>query len=654
MNHKITIILLMALLAMACKKDEPSAPLVLKQVYIDSQEVNPDGSITSDVSLFPIIRLVFSESLDESSLSSGIRLLADSELIPVNYTLSSDNKTVSLTPVAQLANFTSHVLKINNELKSHKGVEFDAADILFRTVQGTLVLEKMVINDLDVSNSNLVYDVPLTLDITMHYNEAVNRSSMESAISVSGDKQPELSFTYSDNDQVVTISTTAPLSYYRNYDFKISGNLESAAGASFDGFTTQLFTTLDETDKFPQLTDEELLTLIQRQTFTYFWDFGHPVSGLSRERNTSGHTVASGASGFGLMTIPVGIERGFITRAEGVERLSTMINFLGNKAERFHGAWSHWLHGETGAALAFSEKDNGGDLVETSFVAMGLITVRQYLNKAVTEEQTLIDKINTILNGIEWDWYQKDAKNVLYWHWSPNYNWEMNHPIKGWNEALITYVMAASSASHGITKEVYNEGWKAGMFINGKSFYDITLPLGPDYGGPLFFEQYTFLGLDPRNLSGNQGESYWEQVVNHTLINREHCVRNPNKHIGYSANCWGLTASDGYNGYSAHSPTNDVGVITPTAALSSFPFTPDRSMEALKHFYYVLGDRLWGPYGFYDAFSVKDEWYATSNIGIDQGPIILMIENHRSGLLWDLFMSAPEVQSGLSELGFTY
>ncbi|WP_430816632.1 glucoamylase family protein [Carboxylicivirga sp. RSCT41] len=654
MNRRFTIYILLALLVLACKKDEQSAPLNLNKVYFDSQEIDPDGNTILDVGVSPIIRLVFSESLDESSLNESIQLSAEGELVPVNISLSSDDKVVNITPADQLAYFTPYVLTVSSELTSENGSEFDGTDIQFTTIQGTLVLESMLINENDVTHAGFIQDVPLTLDITMRYSESVDRSSLESAIKVTGDIAPELSFTYSDNDQVITISTQSPLSYYRSYDLTISDQLEGADGANFSGYATQLFTTLDETNKFPPLSDEELLTLVQRQTFRYFWDFAHPVSGLSRERNTSGHTVASGASGFGLMTIPVAIKRGFITHTEGVERLTTMIHFLGDKADRFHGAWSHWLHGETGAAIAFSEKDNGGDLVETSFVAMGLVTVRQYLDAMVAEEKALIDKINTILEDIEWDWYQQNNQDVLYWHWSPDYAWEMNHPIRGWNEALITYVMAASSATHGITKEVYNQGWKAGKFVNGKSFYDITLPLGPDYGGPLFFEQYTFLGLDPRNLSGNQGESYWEQVVNHTLINREHCVRNPNKHIGYSASCWGLTASDGYNGYSAHSPTNDRGVITPTAALSSLPFTPDQSMEAMKHFYYAMGDRLWGPYGFYDAFSVKDEWYATSNIGIDQGPIILMIENHRSGLLWDLFMSAPEVQNGLNTLGFTY
>ena len=229
----------------------------------------------------------------------------------------------------------------------------------------------------------------------------------------------------------------------------------------------------------------------------------------------------------------------------------------------------------------------------------------------------------------------------------------MNHAIRGYNEALITYFLAAASPTHSVASSVYHEGWAAnGGIANNETFFNINLPLGPDYGGPLFFAHYSFLGLDPRGLS-DQYANYWTQNVNHTLINHAYCVANPKNFVGYSAENWGLTASDNHQGYSAHSPTNDLGVITPTAALSSFPYTPEKSMQALKFFYYTLGDRLWGPYGFYDAFNLTAGWTADSYLAIDQGPIIIMIENHRTGLLWDLFMSAPEVQVGMDKLGFT-
>ena len=402
-----------------------------------------------------------------------------------------------------------------------------------------------------------------------------------------------------------------------------------------------------------QLTDEKLLDLVQHQTFKYFYDFAHPACGMALERNTSGDIVTSGGSGFGLMTLIVGMERGFITRQEGLEQLERMVTFL-ETCDRYHGAWPHWLNGASGEVVPFSPKDNGADLVETAFLVQGLITVRQYLNDGLAGEKELKERINTLWEEVEWDWFTRGGQEVLYWHWSPEFDWEMNHAIRGHNETLITYVLAASSPTHSIDSMVYHNGYaRNGEIVNGSDYFGINLPLGEEMGGPLFFSHYSFLGLDPRNLSDRYA-NYWEQNVNHSLINRQYCIENPNKFKGYGANCWGLTASDDHQFYGAHSPTNDLGVITPTAAISSIPYTPEESMQAIRHFYYGLGDRLWGDYGFYDAFNQSKKWWADSYLAIDQGPIVVMIENYRSGLLWDLFMSAPEVGEGLHKLGFSF
>ncbi|WP_310589873.1 glucoamylase family protein [Dyadobacter sp. CY343] len=407
------------------------------------------------------------------------------------------------------------------------------------------------------------------------------------------------------------------------------------------------------TNKFPVISDEALLTLVQQQTFKYFWEFAHPVSGLARERNTSGDIVTSGGSGFGIMTIPIAVERKFITRAQGLERMQKIAGFLKNNTQKFHGAFPHWLNGATGAVVPFSEKDNGADLVETAFLVQGLLTARQYFSANTPAEMDLRADINAIWEGVEWDWFQKDNENVLYWHWSPNFGWEMNHQIRGWNECLITYALAASSPTHGISKAVYDNGWaRSGDLKNGNSYHGVNLPLGEAYGGPLFFSHYSFLGLNPTGLT-DQYADYFTQNKNHTLINYNYCIANPQGFEGYSDQCWGLTASDIPDGYNANSPTNDKGVIAPTAALSAFPYTPAESMKALKFFYYKLGDKLWGAYGFHDAFSLDELWFADSYLAIDQGPIVIMIENHRSGLPWKLFMSAPEVKTGLKKLGFS-
>src|SRR5690606_27808892 len=412
------------------------------------------------------------------------------------------------------------------------------------------------------------------------------------------------------------------------------------------------------------LSDDSLLTLVQKQTFQYFWEGAENISGLARERihidgdypQNDQDVVTTGGSGFGIMTILVGIERGFITRSEGYNRLNRIVDYLG-KADRFHGAWPHWLYGPTGKVKPFGEKDNGGDLVETAFMAQALLCVRQYFNEGNIEEKSLAKKADELWKGIDWNFYRNGDQNVLYWHWSPNYEWTINFPIRGYDECLITYVLAASSPTHGVPADVYHEGWARNGAIKSSAEqygYQLILAHNGHEGtvGPLFWSQYSYLALDPRGLK-DQYADYWTLNRNHALINREYAIENPKNFKGYGANTWGLTASYSVDGYSAHSPKNDLGVIAPTAAISSIPYTPEYSMEVIRHLYNDLGDKLWGKYGFYDAFSETDNWFPKRYLAIDQGTIPVMIENYRSGLLWNLFMSAPEIQAGLLKLGFT-
>ncbi len=412
----------------------------------------------------------------------------------------------------------------------------------------------------------------------------------------------------------------------------------------------------DATARPKGLSDSALLDLVQRQTFRYFWDFAHPVSGMARERSNEddgyGHeTVTTGGTGFGVMSIIVAVERKWIGRDTAAKFLLKMLKFL-QKAESYHGVFPHWMNGETGKTIPFSRKDDGADLVETSYLFQGLLCARQYFNTDNNDERYLRSMISWLWEDIEWNWFTQGGQDVLYWHWSPNNGWAMNFPVRGYNECLIMYVLAASGERYPVNASVYHRGWaESSNFKNGHEYYGYKLPLGFDQGGPLFFSQYSFLGLDPRGLKDRYAD-YWEQNRNHTLINHAYCVENPKKFKGYGENCWGLTASDTYDGYDAHSPTNDRGTITPTAALSAFPYTPEYSMKALKHFYYDLGDKLWGEYGFLDAFNETKNWVAHSYLAIDEGPIVAMIENYRSGLLWKLFMSCPEINNGLKKLGF--
>ncbi len=406
------------------------------------------------------------------------------------------------------------------------------------------------------------------------------------------------------------------------------------------------------------LSDTALLELVQKQTFRYFWDFAHPISGMSRERSNVAYdygdeVVTTGGTGFGVMSIIVAADRKWISRDTAAKFLLKMAKFLG-KANAYHGVFPHWLNGATGKTIPFSRKDDGADLVETSYLMQGLLCARQYFNNNNNVEEELGNRINGLWNDVEWNWFTKGGEDVLYWHWSPNNGWAMNFPVRGFNECLIMYLLAASDDNYPVPASIYHKGWaQSNFFKNGKSFYGHVLPLGFDYGGPLFFSQYSFLGLNPSNLKDNYAD-YWLQNKNHTLINHDYCVDNPKGFKGYGADSWGLTAGDTYNGYDAYSPVNDGGTIAPTAALSAFPYTPQYSMKALKHFYYDLGDKIWSEYGFVDGFNETKNWYAKSHLAIDQGPIIVMIENYRTKLLWNLFMSCPEIQRGLKKLNFSY
>ena len=405
-----------------------------------------------------------------------------------------------------------------------------------------------------------------------------------------------------------------------------------------------------------KLSDERLLDLVQRQTFRYFWEGAHPASGLARDRSgrladPADDVVATGGSGFGVMAIIVACERGWVTRTQALGRLSTILDCL-EKATCYHGLYPHFMHGDTGATRPFSRKDDGADLVETAFLFQGLLCARAYFDLDASEERRIRDRIAYLWLEAEWDWYAQGGRIELTWHWSPNNGFALNHPIRGWNECLIAYVLAASSPRYAIAVEAYREGWAQGrQFLNRRSFEGVELPLGPDWGGPLFFTHYSFCAIDPRGLSDAYAD-YWRQNVNHTRINYAYCVRNPHGYKGYGPNCWGLTAGDSIDGYSAHAPDNDKGVICPSAALSSFPYAPKEAMAALRYFHDQLDGRIWGRFGFVDGFSEQYDWCADSYLAISQGPIVVMIENYRSGLLWRLFMGIPEIREGMKRLGF--
>ena len=414
-----------------------------------------------------------------------------------------------------------------------------------------------------------------------------------------------------------------------------------------------------------EMSDAELLTMLQESAFQYYWEGAEPNSGMAYE-NLPGddRIVATGASGFGIEALIVGVERHFITRDQGLERLTRIVNFL-EHAQRYHGAWPHFMDGATGRTLPlFGMFDDGGDLVETSFMIQGLLTAREYFKGGSARERDLRRRITALWETVEWDWYRGGPDRAfLYWHWSPQWSFQIQHPLIGFNEVMVTYLLAIASPTHGVPGELYYSGWASqssraleyrqassrsadgNHYANGHSYFGIKLDVGGGTGGPLFFTHYSFMGFDPHSLHDRYTASYNDNNRNIALINRAWCIANPKNFTGYGANAWGLTASDGPLGYAVPSPdeVNDKGTIALTGALASFPYTPEASMAAFKHFYRDLGSELWDVYGPRDAFNASLNWVSPIYMGLNQAPIVVMVENYRTGLPWKTFMANPEI-----------
>ena len=407
------------------------------------------------------------------------------------------------------------------------------------------------------------------------------------------------------------------------------------------------------------MSDDELMTMVQEASFRYYWEGAEPHSGMTRE-NMPGDDdiIATGASGFGIMALIVGADRGFITRQQAIDRLLRITAFL-ETADRYHGAWPHFLSGSTGHRLpVFGMFDNGADLVETSFLMEGLLSARQYFKGNSTSEKELYARITDLWQGVDWNWFRATPRrDALYWHWSPEYSWHIANRLTGWNEVMITYLEAIASPTHPIPASDYYSGWVGegigNHYANGKSYYGITLSVGGGTGGPLFFTDYSFMGYDPHGRRDKFAD-YYENNRDQSLINQAYCIQDPHNWKGYGANTWGLTAVDGPGGYVPYEPTLDLddGTIAPTGAISAFAYTPERSMLALKHFYRDLGAQVWGIYGFRDAFNLQENWYSGITMGLNQAPMAVMIENYRTGLVWRSFMANPEIKHMLTEVDF--
>ena len=416
--------------------------------------------------------------------------------------------------------------------------------------------------------------------------------------------------------------------------------------------------------------DDELLDMVQEGCFRFYWEAANHNSGMAVEILPGDENlVAVGASGFGIMALLAGTERHFITREQCAERLLKITRFL-RRADRFHGVWPHFLNGATGKVIPyFGKYDDGGDLVETAFLCQGLLAARQFFDRDNAAEREIRQTITGLWRGVEWDWYRKTpTSDFLYWHWSPDHGWHISHPLVGWNETLIVYLLAIASPTHPVPASLFSTGWagqsdlatryrqnwsrttQGDHYTNGGSYYGIKLDVGEGTGGALFFTQFSFMGFDPRGKA-DQFTDYFRNNRNIALINHAYCAENPCKFVGYGADCWGLSAGVNSGG-GRPLPSDDNGTLCCSAALGAFPYTPQESMAALKHFYRTLGDKTWGIYGFHDGFNQTQHWFEPVWMGLNQAVITVMIENYRSGTIWKHFMANPEIQPALKAIGF--
>jgi len=446
--------------------------------------------------------------------------------------------------------------------------------------------------------------------------------------------------------------------FYRVTALDLAGN-ESAPSPASTPASTRTFT------------DDELLTMVQEASFRYYWEAGHPVAGLAPEV-LPGDTnlLALGGSGFGVMAMLVAAEREFMPREAIAERMLKIARFL-KRADRFHGVWPHFLDGDTGRAVPFFGKyDNGGDLVETAFMIQGLLAARQYFDRDTAVEREIRDTVTQLWRDVEWSWYRQTRdSDVLYWHWSPDYGFHINHPLIGWNETLIIYLLAIASPTHPVPAELYHTGWAGtserhiryrqnwsrtttgSRYVNGNEWYGIKLDVGVGNGSDLFFTHFSFMGFDPRGIR-DRYTNYFENNRAIALINHAYCVENPNGFKGYGADTWGLSAGINTGG-GRPLPRDDNGTINVMASLASMPYTPEESLAALKHYYRDLGAKVWGIYGFHDGFNETQNWFEEVYMALNQAPTTVMIENHRTGFVWDLFMANPEIQPALDAIGFS-
>jgi hypothetical protein len=396
-----------------------------------------------------------------------------------------------------------------------------------------------------------------------------------------------------------------------------------------------------------------LLADVQRASIRYFYEFGHPVSGLTRVGSERPPELCEiGGTGWGCFNLIVAAERNFIPRADVAQRAQMLVRFLATKADRFHGVFPHWMNGDTGKTIPFGKEDDGADLVETAFLAQGLIALREYFTHDDPVEKEIRTLADQIWRDIDWTWFAKEqnGRSVLLWHWSPTLGWKKDMAVQGFNETHIIYLLALASPTHPVEAKFYREGWQGGgeRFSTPREDFGIPMTLGRGMNMPLFFAHYSYLGFDPHALSF-KGRTYFDHLRDMCRVQIAYAQSKADTFKGYGP-LWGLTSCRGPKGYKPYSPgPRDDGTIAVTAALSSLPYVPEQSLAFLRELQ-KQRERLWGEFGFADAINPTQNWISTGWLGNDIGTIAPMIENHLSGLCWKTFMKAPEVAVALKRV----
>jgi hypothetical protein len=408
--------------------------------------------------------------------------------------------------------------------------------------------------------------------------------------------------------------------------------------------------------------DSTFLRMVQRKAFDFFWIEANPSNGLIRDRSQSGSPSSIASVGFGLSSICVASDYGWVSRAAAADRVRTTLRTFWNGPQGYAaqgmigrlGFFYHFLKMDTAVRDWNCELSS----IDTALLLAGIIHAQQYFDGTDPVEQEVRALADSIYRRADFERF-RNFGTTLNMGWHPETGW-LNAWWVGYNEAMILYILGLGSPTHPITPDLW-DNWTGGYHF--ASYYGQTYVVFP----PLFGHQYSHCWVDFRGIRdakmASYGLDYFENSRRATLAQQAYCTANPLGHAAYSDSIWGITACDGpsvlggYKARGAPPAENDDGTLAPTAAGGSIAFTPEASLRALKTMYrqYCAGPetRLWGPYGFRDAFNPKLDWFDLDYIGIDQGPIVLMIENLFTQKVWSTFMSSPYIQTGLQRAGFT-